>query len=90
MEYIRNQNGKDVKVILPITEFEQLQKKSKVAETLEQYKIDIADVIDLALVRQTRGEKSVSLEEYLNEDRTQKISTKRFSNSTRKRKTAHS
>jgi len=65
MEYIRTIDGKDIKVILPISEYEKLKEKVKILEELEKLNMSTEDLIDLALVRQTRGEDSVSLAEYL-------------------------
>ena len=65
MEYIRTPDGKDIKVILPISEYEKLKEKVKILEELEKLNLSTEDLIDLALVRQTRGEDSVSLAEYL-------------------------
>jgi hypothetical protein len=65
MEYIRTTDGKDIKVILPISEYEKLREKIKILEELEKLNLSTEDLIDLALVIQTRGEDSVSLTEYL-------------------------
>jgi hypothetical protein len=65
MEYIRTTDGKDIKVIISISEYEKLQKKVKILEKLEKLNLSTEDLIDLALIRQTRGEGSVSLSDYL-------------------------
>jgi len=65
MEYIRTTDGKDIKVILPISEYEKLKEKVKILEELEKLNMSTEDLIDLALIRQTRGEDSVPLSEYL-------------------------
>jgi hypothetical protein len=41
-----------------------MQKKLKAIEQIEKLNIDIEDLVDFALVKKTRGEKSVSLREY--------------------------
>jgi|WetSurMetagenome_2_1015567.scaffolds.fasta_scaffold153386_2 hypothetical protein len=65
MEFIRTSKGKDIKVILPLAEYEKMQKKIKLLDKLEKLKITTDDLVDLALVRKTRGEKSIPLQEYL-------------------------
>jgi hypothetical protein len=65
MEYIRTTDGKDIKVILPISEYEKLKEKVKILEELEKLNMSTEDLIDLALIRQTRGEDSIPLSEYL-------------------------
>jgi hypothetical protein len=65
MEYIRTSKGKDIKVILPLSEYEKIQNKIKILDKLAKLNITTDDLIDLALVRKTRGEKSVPLSEYL-------------------------
>ena len=65
MEYIRTPDGKDIKVILPISEYEKLKEKVKILEELEKLNLSTEDLIDLALIRQTRGEDSISLADYL-------------------------
>jgi hypothetical protein len=65
MEFIRTSKGKDIKVILPLAEYEKMQKKIKLLDKLEKLKITTDDLIDLAMVRKTRGEKSMLLQEYL-------------------------
>ncbi len=67
MEYIRTADGKDIKVVLPIGDYKKLQKKIELFEELEKLNISPEDLIDLLLVRQTRNEKSVSLEDYFKE-----------------------
>lgn len=65
MEYIRTTDGKDIKVILPISEYEKLKEKVKILEELEKLNMSSEDLIDLALIRQTRGEDSITLSEFL-------------------------
>jgi len=65
MEYIRTTDGKDIKVIIPISEYEKLKEKVKILEELEKLNMSTEDLIDLALIRQTRGEDSIPLSEYL-------------------------
>ena len=65
MEYIRTQKGKDIKVIIPIAEYEKLQKKVKILDELEKLNLSSEDLLDLALIRQTRGEDSIPLSDYL-------------------------
>jgi len=65
MEYIRTTDGKDIKVILPISEYEKLKEKVKILEELEKLNMSTEDLIDLALIRQTRGEDSIPLSEFL-------------------------
>ena len=65
MEYIRTTDGKDIKVILPISEYEKLKEKVKIFEELEKLNMSTEDLIDLALIRQTRGEDSIPLSDYL-------------------------
>lgn len=65
MEYIRTDDGKDIKVILPIQEYEKLNKKIKILDKLEKLNISSEDLVDLLLIRKTRGEKSVPLSTYL-------------------------
>lgn len=65
MEYIRTPEGKDIKVIIPISEYEKLQEKVKILEKLEKLNLSTDDLIDLALIRQTRGEDSIPLTDYL-------------------------
>lgn len=65
MEYIRTPEGKDIKVIIPISEYEKLQEKLKILNKLEELNLSPEDLIDLALVRQTRGEESIPLPDYL-------------------------
>lgn len=65
MEFIRTPEGKDIKVIIPISEFEKLQEKIKILDKLEKLNLSFEDLIDLALVRQTRGEDSIALSDYL-------------------------
>lgn len=68
MEYIRTREGKDIKVIIPISEYEKLQEKVKILDKLEKLNLSPEDLIDLALVRQTRGEDSVPLSDYLKDE----------------------
>jgi hypothetical protein len=68
MEYIRTTDGKDIKVILPISEYEKLKEKVKILEELEKLNLSTEDLIDLALIRQTRSEDSIPLSEYLNNE----------------------
>lgn len=65
MEYIRTPDGKDIKVILPISEYEKLKEKVKILEELEKLNLSTEDLIDLALIRQTRKEDSIPLSDYL-------------------------
>ena len=65
MEYIRTPEGKDIKVIISIAEYEKLQKKVKILDKLEKLNLTPEDLIDLALVRQTRGEDSIPFADYL-------------------------
>lgn len=65
MEYIRTQDGKDIKVIIPISEYEKLQEKIKILNDLEKLNMSSEDLRDLALIKQTRGEDSISLSDYL-------------------------
>jgi len=65
MEYIRTTDGEDIKVIIPISEYEKLKEKVKILEELEKLNMSTEDLIDLALIRQTRGEDSIPLSEYL-------------------------
>lgn len=65
MEYIRTSDGKDIKVIIPISEYEKLKEKVKIVDKLEELNLSFEDLIDLALVRQTRGEESIPLSDYL-------------------------
>lgn len=64
MEYISTAQGKNIKVIVPIDDYKKMQKKLKALEKVEKLNIDIDDLVDFALVKKTRGEKSVSLREY--------------------------
>ncbi len=65
MEYIRTSDGKDIKVVIPISEYEKLKEKVKIVEKLEELNLSFEDLIDLALVRQTRNEDSIPLSDYL-------------------------
>jgi hypothetical protein len=65
MEFIRTPEGKDIKVIISISEYEKLQKKVKILDKLEKLNLSHEDLIDLALVRQTRGEESIPFDDYL-------------------------
>jgi len=65
MEYIRTPEGKDIKVIIPISEYEKLQEKVKIIDELRKLNLSADDLIDLALIRQTRGEDSIPLTDYL-------------------------
>jgi hypothetical protein len=65
MEYIRTTDGKDIKVILPISEYEKLKEKVKILEELEKLNMSTEDLIDLALIRQTRGDDSIPLSKFL-------------------------
>jgi len=65
MEYISTPQGKNIKVILPIGDYLKMQKKLKVVEKIEKLNIDIEDLVDFALVKKTRSEKSISLREYI-------------------------
>ncbi len=65
MEYIRTDDGKDIKVILPIQEYEKIKKKIKIIDKLEKLNISSEDLIDLLFIRQTRGEKSIPISAYL-------------------------
>lgn len=64
MEYISTAQGKNIKVIVPIGDYKKMQKKLKALEKVEKLNIDIDDLVDFALVKKTRSEKSVSLREY--------------------------
>jgi len=64
MEYISTAQGKNIKVIVPIDGYKKRQKKLKALEKVEKLNIDIEDLVDFALVKKTRSEKSVSLREY--------------------------
>jgi len=64
MEYISTPQGKNIKVIVPIDDYKKMQKKLKAIEQIEKLNIDIEDVVDFALVKKTRSEKSVYLREY--------------------------
>lgn len=64
MEYISTAKGKNIKVIVPIDDYKKMQKKLKALEKVEKLNIDIDDLVDFALVKKTRSEKSVSLREY--------------------------
>jgi|GEM_PF-2106491 len=64
MEYISTPGGKNIKVILPIDDFKKMQNKLKAIEKIEKLNIDIEDLIDFALIKKTRGEKSISLRQY--------------------------
>jgi len=64
MEYISTAQGKNIKVIVPIEDYKKMQKKLKALEKVEKLNIDIDDLVDFALVKKTRSEKSVSLREY--------------------------
>lgn len=64
MEYISTAQGKNIKVIVPIDDYKKMQKKLKALEKVEKLNIDIDDLVDFALVKKTRSEKSVSLREY--------------------------
>lgn len=65
MEYIRTDDGKDIKVILPIQEYEKIKKKIKIIDKLDKLNISSEDLIDLLFIRQTRGEKSIPISAYL-------------------------
>ncbi len=65
MEYVRTTEGKDIKVIIPISEYEKLKEKVKIVDKLEKLNLSFEDLIDLALVRQTRGEDSIPFADYL-------------------------
>jgi hypothetical protein len=65
MEYIRTSKGKDIKVIISISEYKELRKKVKIFNKLEKLNLSFEDLVDLALVRQTRGENSIPLSDYL-------------------------
>jgi hypothetical protein len=64
MEYISTSQGKNIKVIVPIDDYKKMQKKLKAIEKIEKLDIDIEDLVDFALVKKTRSEKSVSLREF--------------------------
>jgi len=65
MEYIRTPEGKDIKVIISISEYNKLQKKVKILDKLEKLNLSPEDLVDLALVRQTRKEDSIPFADYL-------------------------
>ena len=62
MEYICTEQGKKIKVILPIDDYKKMQRKLKAVEKIEKLNFDIVDLVDFALVKKTRREKSVSLD----------------------------
>ena len=62
MEYICTEQGKKIKVILPIDDYKKMQRKLKAVEKIEKLNFDIVDLVDFALVKKTRGEKSISLD----------------------------
>jgi len=65
LEYIRTSDGKDIKVIIPISEYEKLKEKLKIVDKLEKLNLSYEDLIDLALIRQTRSEDSIPFLDYL-------------------------
>ncbi|MCX6149116.1 MAG: hypothetical protein NTX22_01180 [Ignavibacteriales bacterium] len=65
MEYIRTPEGKDIKVIIPISEYKKIKKKIKVIEKLEKLEISPEDILDYALIKKTRGEETISLSDFL-------------------------
>ncbi len=65
MEYIRTSDGKDIKVIISISEYEKMKEKVKIIDKLEKLNLSFDDLIDLALIKQTRGEDSIPLSAYL-------------------------
>ena len=65
VEYIRTSDGKDIKVIIPISEYEKLKEKVKIVDKLEKLNLSYDDLIDLALIRQTRSEDSIPFSDYL-------------------------
>ncbi len=64
MEYVSTPQGKNIKVIVPIDDYKKMQKKLKAIEKIEKLNIDIEDLVDFALIKKTRNEKSISLHEY--------------------------